>query len=317
MQQGQVFAKGPSNWAYRYRLGGRDSKRVQQSGFRTEQAAHQALDRALDRGRHEQGLAATPTLSELVDIYLAQHDTEPETIDKLRWLLTKATAAFGTMPISELQPAEIAAWRMTIPYGHRFEATQSLRQTLAGAVKWGMINSNPAKQGVENPQRPRVEQRPFESWNELHLLANRLGRHLGPLVLFTAATGLRPSEWLALELRDIDRQAGVVYVRRAYRNGRLKCPKTDASYRAVPLQQVALDALDALPRRTGSALVFPAPRGEYLDLHNFRYRDWKPAQRAPGIDPIRRVYDLRHTFATFALRAGISTFDSPATWVPA
>ena len=24
---------------------------------------------------------------------------------------------------------------------------------------------------------------------------------------------------------------------------------------------------------------------------------------------IRRVYDLRHTFATFALRAGISTFD--------
>jgi hypothetical protein len=28
-----------------------------------------------------------------------------------------------------------------------------------------------------------------------------------------------------------------------------------------------------------------------------------------GIDPFRRVYDLRHTFATFALRAGISTFD--------
>jgi hypothetical protein len=24
---------------------------------------------------------------------------------------------------------------------------------------------------------------------------------------------------------------------------------------------------------------------------------------------VRRVYDLRHTFATFALRAGISTFD--------
>jgi len=25
--------------------------------------------------------------------------------------------------------------------------------------------------------------------------------------------------------------------------------------------------------------------------------------------PLRRIYDLRHTFATFALRAGISTFD--------
>ena len=34
-----------------------------------------------------------------------------------------------------------------------------------------------------------------------------------------------------------------------------------------------------------------------------------PAQLAAGIQPVRRIYDLRHTFATFALRAGISTFD--------
>jgi integrase len=30
---------------------------------------------------------------------------------------------------------------------------------------------------------------------------------------------------------------------------------------------------------------------------------------ALGIEPVRRIYDLRHTFATFGLRAGISTFD--------
>jgi len=53
----------------------------------------------------------------------------------------------------------------------------------------------------------------------------------------------------------------------------------------------------------------PGRAGGYLDLHNFRNREWKPAQRAAGIEPMRRVYDLRHTFATFALRAGISTFD--------
>jgi hypothetical protein len=49
--------------------------------------------------------------------------------------------------------------------------------------------------------------------------------------------------------------------------------------------------------------------GGYLDLHNFRHREWKPAQCELGIEPIRRVYDLRHSFATFALRAGVSTFD--------
>ena len=42
--------------------------------------------------------------------------------------------------------------------------------------------------------------------------------------------------------------ARVVYVRRAYRNGRLKCTKTEGSVRAVPLQAVALEALDRLYR---------------------------------------------------------------------
>ena len=56
-------------------------------------------------------------------------------------------------------------------------------------------------------------------------------------------------------------------------------------------------------------MLFPAERGGYLDLHNFRNRNWKPAQLAAGIEPFRRIYDLRHTFATFALRAGLSTFE--------
>jgi len=55
--------------------------------------------------------------------------------------------------------------------------------------------------------------------------------------------------------------------------------------------------------------VFATQRGEYLDLHNLSNREWKPAQLAAGVEPLRRIYDLRHTFATFALRAGISTFD--------
>jgi hypothetical protein len=48
---------------------------------------------------------------------------------------------------------------MTIPAGYRFEATQASRQVLARAVVWGMLETNPAKQGVENPQRRRTESR--------------------------------------------------------------------------------------------------------------------------------------------------------------
>jgi integrase len=153
-----------------------------------------------------------------------------------------------------------------------------------------------------------VAAKPFESWDELHALADRLGPRHGPMVLFAVVTGLRPGEWLALECRDIDRDSQVVYVRRTLRNGRIKTPKTKASERAVPLQTIAVAALDALPANPDCPLLFPSAGGRYVDLHNFRNRNWKRAQKAAGIEPRRRVYDLRHTFATFALRAGISTF---------
>src|SRR5260221_4604728 len=172
-----------------------------------------------------------------------------------------------------------------------------------------MIDVSPARQGVGNPQRRRTEKRPFESWAQLAAVAARLDACSGALVMFAAATGLRPGEWIAVEQRDVDRVARVVYVRRAYRNDRLKCTKTEGSVRAVPLQAVALEALDRLPARADTELLFPSLRGAYFDLHNFRTREWKPAQLAAGISPLRRVYGLRHTFATFPLRAGISNLD--------
>lgn len=54
--------------------------------------------------------------------------------------------------------------------------------------------------------------------------------------------------------------------------------------------------------------MFPALRGGYVNLHNWRARDWKPAVRAAGIEPERRIYDLRHTYATWSLAAGVSLF---------
>ena len=172
MQQGQVFilkrtrANGNASWAYRYRVGGRGARRVQRGGFASEQAAAEGLGRALERLRREQGPVEAPRLEELVEFYLSRHGGEPETVEKLRWLLAKAVREFGHRRINQLRPAAIAAWRMTIPPGHRFEATQALRQVLARAVIWDMIDVNPATKGVDNPQRRRTEKRPFESWDE-------------------------------------------------------------------------------------------------------------------------------------------------------
>jgi integrase len=314
-QQGQLIrlkrmsGDGEPLWGYRYRLGGRGSKRVQRGGFMSERDAAEALGRELERLRRERRVSRSLTLAELVDAYLGQHDVEPVTIEKLHWLLGKAIAVFGERRVGELRSEEIAAWRIGLSPGYRFDATQALRQVLARAVVWGMIDVNPAKLGVDNPSPRRREQRPFESWAQLDAVAAKLSPRYRPMVIFAAATGLRPAEWLALEWRDVDLEARVVYVHRSFTKGRLKCPKTEASRRAVPLQTIAVETIEQQLSSRHSTLVFPAERGGYLDLHNFRNREWKPAQIAAGIEPPRRIYDLRHTFATFALRAGISTFD--------
>ena len=314
MQHGQIFelkTTGPAGqrlWAYRHRLDGRGSRRIQRGGYASADDARGALQRALIATQGRKGRVRV-TLAEFAEEYLAQHDGQPETTAKLRWLLTKSTAAFGSTPLTELDAREIAAWRMTLPTGHRFEATQALRQTLARAVEWGLIDTNPAKTGVDNPQPPRREMRAFDSHGELDRLAAELGPGYGPMILFAAATGLRPGEWIALEQRDIDLDNRVVHVRRAFRVNRLKTTKTDTP-RAVPLQRSALEALDQLPSPSSTtSLLFPAPEGGFLDLHNWRPRHWRPAQRAAGITPTRRLYDLRHTFATVALRAGLGTFE--------
>jgi hypothetical protein len=198
VQQGQTIEltrRGPDGrrlWAYRFRTGGRDSTRIQRGGFASEQDARDALERELERLRRERRIARRLTLAELVETYLAQHDVQPVTIEKLRYLLSKATAVFGDRRIGELTSQEIAEWRMALSPGYRFEATQALRQVLRRAVAWGMIDINPAKVGVDNPVRRRKEQHPFESWAELEALAAAIGPRYGPIILFAAATGLRP-----------------------------------------------------------------------------------------------------------------------------
>src|SRR6266498_3789512 len=161
-QHGQLIGlkrtgrEGEATWAYRYRVGGRDSKRVQRGGFASERDASEALERELERLRRERRLARSLTLAELVEAYLAQHDVDLVTIEKLRWLLGKALAAFGDRPIGELRSEEIAAWRIALSPGYRFDATQALRQVLARAVLWGMIDVNPAELGGDNPTPGRA-----------------------------------------------------------------------------------------------------------------------------------------------------------------
>jgi len=158
---------------------------------------------------------------------------------------------------------------------------------------------------VKSPPSQAPEVIPFESWNEVFAVARAAGRY-GPLVVFACATGLRPEEWSALQWRDIDRAGRRCAVRRTFASGELRSEgKREASLRTVLLADVALEALDDLPQPLRSEqLVFAATEGGHISLTNWRRRVWYPALERADAER-RPLYQMRHTFATLALAAGM------------
>ena len=85
--------------------------------------------------------------------------------------------------------------------------------------------------------------------------------------------------------------------------------KTNASRRQVPRSRRATAALDAVAPRLDTKLLFPAPSGGLLNPDNWRRRVWRPAVTASGVATPARIYDLRSTFASNALAAGVTVFE--------
>jgi hypothetical protein len=131
-QRGQILKRG-STWGVRFY--DEESVRRFRGGFSTKSEAGEWLDRkvvevASLRSGERVAPSDIPTVSEFVDRFLATHEVDVATTDKLRYELKHATREFGDKRLDQLRTPDVAAWRATLPARSRHQLFRSFRQVL-------------------------------------------------------------------------------------------------------------------------------------------------------------------------------------------
>jgi len=226
---------------------------------------------------------------------------QPETVREYRQAVAQVVAGVGDHALANLTRAHFRQWIAKSPLSKKRldNLLIPIRGALAQALEDGLIQKNPLEGfKFRRVGGGKVTIDPFTPEE-----VERLGRTVhGDLWTFWAWTGLRSGEVIGLRWGDVDPDCTAVHVRRAVRLGREKRPKTEAGTRRLLLLPRARGALG--PRRGGVEAVFRNPRTG---------RDWHEAKalaRAFRRDcrvadvRYRYVYQLRHTFASWALSSG-------------
>ena len=174
-----------------------------------------------------------------------------------------------------------------------------LSKMFALAERWGhrKPGSNPCR-GVDRFKEKRRER--FLSSEEISRLLGVIAElerergHWPPLGMLKLLllTEARRGEIEKLKWSEVDFERGAAF-------------KEDSKtgQRSIPLNGPALDVLACLPRVEGSIWVFPARSGS-LNFQGLP-KAWREIRRCAGLEDVR-IHDLRHTFASLSVAAGVS-----------
>ncbi|HEV2825672.1 MAG TPA: site-specific integrase [Actinomycetota bacterium] len=335
--RGSVYKRG-STWTWHVDIGVDPvtGKRRQQTkgGFKTKRECQAALHEALAALRA--GTFVEPSKrtleSFLVDEWLpALRHLRPSTLSNYRThIRTSVLPTLGPIPLQQLSPAHLNAFYQALLSRGRLRDGQGmapktvqnvhaiLHRALKDAMRWGYAVRNVAD-AVDPPKGLPAERQVWTPEQLRAFLSHVRDDRLYAAWLLVATTGLRRAELAGLRWLDVDLAVGRVSPRRPRVVVDYTVVESDAKTpkgrRSLALDPATLTALKAHRARQAeektiigaayrdSGLVFTMPDGS--PIHPQRISAWfLQHTRAAGLPRIR-LHDVRHSYATAALAAGV------------
>lgn len=219
--------------------------------------------------------------------------------------LKKFTPAFCSAFISELLQKNLG------PFIIR-RIISELKALFNIALRLGLVTSNPCR-GIDLPKLPKNQIMPLSKTEIRDFLAACDKDPRGLLLRIALLTGARPEEFLALTWQDVDFNKGTISIKRAVhflrkaKDDYIGALKTSSSYREIYIDVETLAHLKKLwkERKSSQDFIFQNKAGRFISISTARNALLRVLKNA-GIKRERfRLYDLRHTHASFLLSCGI------------
>jgi integrase len=245
----------------------------------------------LNRRRHQIREASPDmTFADLAARFLADGSPRPYHLDRLKVLLPH----FGEWPISTISKASVREFRTARHKEKPLTDTtlnrdiEVLRHLLYWAVDEGFLTTNPLAR-IRLP-RQRRKPRPIMSLAEEAKLLDAAAPHLRQIVIGALDSGMRRGELLNQRSEHIDFNRRVLLVTHSKTAG--------GEAREIPLTARLAELLSACHTPEGLIFTFKG-----RPIHRIKTA-WKAAVRRAGIRYFR-FHDLRHTFNTRLMEAGV------------
>ena len=298
--------------------------------FKTRKDANTWLT-AKQREKHlgEYAEASTLTVAQYVDQWLLAKKQSESIRENTHYTYSGYVEQYvrneiGNLKLSAVRPNHIEQWQAGLMTRISARTVSNVRGMLSTAfqraVKHRLLSRNPVRES-ETVKFKRSEKQFFDRAQAMVFMANCRGP-LGLLLKISLNTGLRPEEVMALRWKDLTLEAKAivrvnqVIVRNKKGGWKFYTPKTRNSIRpiGVPSFLVPLlrdhrkaqleEKLKAGRHYSDFDLVFATRIGTPLTSSPVRDEFKRTLERA-GLTITMRLYDLRHSFVTLSLAAGV------------